>query len=305
VSALRIGTRGSELALAQAEEVRALLAAEGAEAELVPITTSGDEGTPEAGAPITAGDERRKALWIDGILESLRDGEIDLAVHSAKDLPAEDEDDVVIGAVPERADPRDVLILAAEREPGPGVRIGTSSLRRRSQLLAAYPGVQVVELRGNVPTRLRKVAGGEVDGAVLAAAGLARLGLEPEGARELGVDVMVPAPGQGALAVQCRAGDRSTQAVLTVLDHRPSRLAVGTERALVRRLAGGCSLPLGAIAAAKRDTVRLAAVVGAVDGSRIVSAAAEAHEPERAVALVAEQLLERGGGELLDGARGA
>ena len=304
MSALRIGTRGSELALAQAEEVRSLLHQDAVEADIVPITTMGDEGTPAASAPI-ASSAGLKGLWIDAILEALRNGEIDVAVHSAKDLPADDDDDLTIGAVPERADPRDVLILAEDREPGPGVRIGTSSLRRRAQLLAAFPGVQVVELRGNVPTRLRKVRDGEVDGAVLAAAGLARLGLAPADARELGVDVMVPAPGQGSLAVQCRTDDRSARAVLTVLDHRPSRVALETERALVRRLDGGCSLPLGAIAAAKRDTVRLAGLVASPDGARIVKAAAEAHEPERAAGLVADQLLERGAGAILDEARGA
>lgn len=304
MSALRIGTRGSELALAQAEEVRTLLGRDGVGGELVPITTTGDEGTPGASEPLSGG-ATLKGLWIDAIVEALRNGEIDLAVHSAKDLPAEDEDDLTIGAVPERADPRDVLILAPEREPGPGVRIGTSSLRRRAQLLAAYPGVQVVELRGNVPTRLRKVTDGEVDGAVLAAAGLARLGLAPADARELGVDVMVPAPGQGCLAVQCRIDDRSTKAQLSTLDHRPSRIALETERALVRRLEGGCALPLGAIAAAKRDTVRLAGLVASADGSVVVTAAAEAHAPERAAGLVADQLLERGAGAILDGARGA
>jgi hydroxymethylbilane synthase len=304
VNGLRIGTRSSALALAQAEEVRALLGREGLEAEIVPITTTGDEGTPAGSAPLGAG-ATLKGLWIDAIVEALRNGEIDVAVHSAKDLPAEDEEDLTIGAVPERADPRDVLILAPEREPGPGVRIGTSSLRRRAQLLAAYPGVQVVELRGNVPTRLRKVTDGEVDGAVLAAAGLARLSLVPVDARELGVDVMVPAPGQGCLAVQCRTEDRSTQAALTMLEHRPSRIALETERALVRLLEGGCALPLGAIAAAKRDTVRLAGLVASSDGSQVVTAAAEAHAPERAAGLVADQLLELGAGSILDGARGA
>jgi hydroxymethylbilane synthase len=264
------------------------------------MTTAGDEGGDAASS--VAG---LKGLWIDTIVEALRNGEIDLAVHSAKDLPAEDDDDLTIGAVPERGDPHDVLVMADAGEPGPGTRIGTSSLRRRAQLLAAYPGVEVVQLRGNVPTRLRKVTDGEVTGAVVAAAGLERLGLEPSHARSLSVDVMVPAPCQGTLAVQCRAGDRITAAVLTVLEHRPSRIALEAERALMRRLDGGCSLPLGAIAAAKRDTVRLAGLVASPDGSRIVRAAAETREPERAADLVAEQLLTGGADRILEESRGA
>ena len=300
MTTFRIGTRRSELALAQAEQVRTLLAAGAVDAEIVPMTTSGDEG---AGAESSSAG--LKGLWIDTIVEALRNGEIDLAVHSAKDLPAEDDGDLTIGAVPERGDPHDVLVMADAGDPGPGTRIGTSSLRRRAQLLAAYPGVEVVELRGNVPTRLRKVTDGDVTGAVLAAAGLHRLGLEPPHARSLSVDVMVPAPGQGSLAVQCRAGDRITGAVLTVLEHRPSRIALEAERALMRRFDGGCSLPLGAIAAAKRDTVRLAGLVASPDGARIVRAAAETREPERAADLVAEQLLAAGADRILEESRGA
>ncbi len=220
---LRIGTRRSALALAQAEEVRAALALAGTDAELVPMATTGDEGIP-----VTIPADGLKGLWIDAILEALRDGRIDLAVHSAKDLPAEDDEDLPIVAVPPRADPRDVLILRdAGAQLTAGMVVGTSSLRRRAQVLARYPGVTVAGLRGNVDTRLRKLADGEVDAAIVAAAGLARLGVSPEGATPIGVDVMLPAPGQGALAVQCRADARDVWAALLVLDHRPSRLAVG------------------------------------------------------------------------------
>jgi hydroxymethylbilane synthase len=300
VSTFRIGTRRSDLALAQADRVRALLAADGVDAEIVPMTTSGDEGADVGSS--TAG---LKGLWIDAIVEALRTGEIDIAVHSAKDLPAREDDDLTIGAVPERGDPHDVLVMADDGEPGPGTRIGTSSLRRRAQLMAAYPGVEVVQLRGNVPTRLRKVTDGEVTGAILAAAGLERLGLEPPHARSLSVDVMVPAPGQGTLAVQCRAGDRITTAVLTALEHRPSRIALEAERALMRRFDAGCSLPLGAIAATKRDTVRLAGLVASADGTRILRAAAQTREPERAADLVAQQLLAAGADRILEASRGA
>jgi hydroxymethylbilane synthase len=294
VGALRIGTRRSDLALAQAGEVRLLLKEIGVEAQLVPLATTGDEG---GGADAsTAG---LKGLWIDTIVTALRDGEIDLAVHSAKDLPAEDEHDLVIGAVPRRADPRDVIVTRAEGGLKAGMWVGTSSLRRRSQLLAAFPGVEVAHLRGNVPTRLRKLAGGEVDAVVLAAAGLDRLRLRPKHARPLGVGTMVPAPGQGALAVQCRAADREVRAMLSTLEHRASGVALESERALVRTIGGGCDLPLGAIAAVKGDQVRLAAVVCSPDGSRILRAAADAGDPKRAARIVATSLRDQGADEIL------
>jgi hydroxymethylbilane synthase len=294
VAALRIGTRRSDLALAQAGEVRLLLKQIGVEAQLVPLTTTGDEG---GGADAsTAG---LKGLWIDTIVSALRDGEIDLAVHSAKDLPAEDDDDLVIGAVPRRADPRDVIVTRAEDGLKAGMWVGTSSLRRRAQLLAAVPGVQVAHLRGNVPTRLRKMSGGEVDAVVLAGAGLDRLHLRPKFTRALSVGTMVPAPGQGSLAVQCRAADREVRAMLSTLEHRASGVALETERALVRTIGGGCDLPLGAIAAVKGDEVRLAAVVCTADGTRILRAAADAGDPQRAARIVAASLREQGADEIL------
>ena len=214
MSALRIGTRRSPLALAQAEEIRIRLDATGVIADIVPMSTSGDEGARADSSP-----QGLKGLWIDTILDALESGEIDLAVHSAKDLPAEEDEGFTIAAVPEREDPSDVLIC---REPGElrgGALIGTSSVRRRAQLLAAFPGLEVVDLRGNVETRLRKLEEGEVDAAVLAAAGLSRLGLAPEHARALPLAMMVPAPGQGCLAVQARDDDDDTIAALAPLDH--------------------------------------------------------------------------------------
>ncbi len=294
MTALRIGTRRSDLALAQAGEVRLLLKDIGVEAQLVPLTTSGDEG-----ASADASSTGLKGLWIDAIVAALRVGEIDLAVHSAKDLPAEDEDDLVIGAVPQRADPRDVLVLRGDRPLSAGMWVGTSSLRRRAQLLAAYPGVEVAHLRGNVPTRLRKLAGGEIDAVILAAAGLDRLRLRPAHARALNVGTMVPAPGQGCLAVQCRAADREVRAMLSTLEHHASGVALETERALVRRIGGGCDLPLGAIAAVKGDAIRLAAVVASPDGTEVLKAAADAADPERAARTVAENLHRQGADRIL------
>jgi hydroxymethylbilane synthase len=293
VSTLRIATRRSALALAQAAEVQRLLSSNGFRSEVVPMATSGDEGAQPTGS--TAG---RKGLWVDRIVEALHAGEVDLAVHSAKDLPAEDEEGIVIGAVPRRADPLDVLI---GRQPKlqPGMIVGTSSVRRRAQLLAGFPGMAVTEIRGNVDTRLRKLAEGEVDGLVLAAAGLARLGVEPPHARRLRVDEMVPAPGQGCLAVQCREDDRSTRAVLSVLDHIASRRALEAERALTRLLGGGCDLPLGALAALKGDRLRLAAVVATVDGAKVARGAAESTDPAAAAAIVADRLRAGGADRIL------
>jgi hydroxymethylbilane synthase len=161
----------------------------------------------------------------------------------------------------------------------------------------------VQDLRGNVETRLRKLADGEVDATVLAAAGLARLGIEPAHARSLGLDEMVPAPGQGALAVQCRRDAREVHAVLQLLDHRASRLAFDAERNLMRRLGGGCALPLGAFAAVRGDTIRLAAVVASPDGTTVVRAAAEDADPNRVAGIVASALRDRGAEAILDAVR--
>ena len=290
---LRIGTRRSVLALAQAEVVRHLLAEQGVTAELVPMSTSGDEGVRPSDAP-----GGMKGLFVDAILEALERDEIDIAVHSAKDLPADDEDGSVIAAVPQRADPSDVLILREPTLPA-GAVIGTSSLRRRAQLLRAFPGVTVDDLRGNVDTRLRKVAEGEVDAAVLASAGIARLGVEPDHAAPLSYDVMVPAPGQGALAIQAREDDLETRTAVAAIDHAPSRSALEAERSLMWRLGGGCSLPLGAIADVEGSRVELLAVVVAPDGSRLVRAEVVSDSPEGAAAAATKELIAGGAEEIL------
>jgi hydroxymethylbilane synthase len=300
VTTVRIGTRRSALATAQAELVAQLLKSQGLGSEIAVITTSGDEGASASASP-----QGLKGLWIDGILDALRNGEVDIAVHSAKDLPGEDDDDIVIGAVPWRADPNDVLVLRDAADVRPGMVVGTSSIRRKSQLLAAFPGVGVADLRGNVDTRLRKLARGEVDAVVLAAAGLFRLGIEPPHARPLSVQEMVPAPGQGALAIQCRSDDRITQARLNPLDHRASRLALDAERALMRRIGGGCALPLGGIAAVRGDAIRLAGLVATPDGTKLLRAGAESDDPERAAEMVASTLLAGGADRILAEVRAA
>jgi len=290
---LRIGTRRSRLALAQAEEVAYHLALLGLDTELVPIITSGDR---EATSPHGRGGV--KGLFVAEIVRALQDGEVDVAVHSAKDLPAHDPDGVVVAAVPERADPFDVL-LTRDGDLRDGQVVGTSSIRRKAQLLRSRPTISVQDLRGNVDTRLAKLDAGEVDALVLAAAGLTRLGLMPPHATPLPLDEMVPAPGQGALAVQARAGDDRTREIVKQLDHPSSRLAYEAERALVLRLGGDCSLPLGAYAEQREGAVRLLAVVIRPDGSDLVWAQVEAPTPEQAAGEVAETLLAGGAAAIL------
>lgn len=290
---LRVGTRRSRLALAQAEEVAGALAAHGIETELVPMTTSGDRGASSAGSP--AG---MKGLFVAEIVRALQDDEVDVAVHSAKDLPSDDPEGVVVVAVPERADPHDYLVTR-DRELPEGAVIGTSSLRRRAQLLLGEefrePRARIVDLRGNVDTRLRKLAEGEVDAVVLAGAGMRRLGIWPATARPLPI---LPAPGQGCLAVQARAADAGLPAV-AALDDPASRDAFEAERAVMRALGGGCALPLGAFAERRKDGVALVALVASPDGSR--SATAEAVRPtaEEAADAVVRGLREGGADEIL------
>jgi hydroxymethylbilane synthase len=286
---LRIGTRRSRLALAQAGEVAERLARAGVESEVVPMATSGDRGGPATSSPAGV-----KGLFVAEIVRALQDGEVDLAVHSAKDLPAADDEGVAVAAVPPRADPSDLLVT---RNPTlrEGAIVGTSSLRRRAQLLALRPELRLVEIRGNVDRRLRKLEDGEVDGVVLAAAGIARLGATPPSSEVLPI---VPAPGQGCLAVQARADDVATREAAAWLDDPDSRVAFEAERSVMARLGGGCALPLGALATVG-DTVRLVAVVATPDGSRIVRAESEAATPEGAAEAASAELLAGGAGEIL------
>jgi hydroxymethylbilane synthase len=287
---LRIGTRRSRLALAQAGEVAERLARAGVESEVIPMATSGDRG-----APVTSSTAGVKGLFVAEIVRALQDGEVDLAVHSAKDLPAADDEGVAVAAVPPRVDPSDLLVTRdlTLRE---GAIVGTSSLRRRAQLLALRPELRLVEIRGNVDRRLRKLEDGEVDGVVLAAAGIARLGATPPSSEVLPI---VPAPGQGCLAVQARADDVATREAAAWLDDPDSRVAFEAERSVMARLGGGCALPLGALGTVAGDTVRLVAVVATPDGSRIVRAETEAATPEGAAEAASAELLAGGAGEIL------
>jgi hydroxymethylbilane synthase len=272
LTALRLGTRGSALALAQARWVAERL---GGELEIVEITTAGD-------LQRGVGDKSR---WTGALEQALLAGEIDAAVHSAKDVPGQLADGTAIVAVPPRADARDVLVGAESLDAlAGGARVGTSALRRQAQLLAVRPDLDVVELRGNVDTRLRKLAAGEVDALVLAAAGLARLGRDDVPATPLEGDVFVPAPGQGFLLVQGRAGDR-----LPTVDDPASHSALAAERAVVAQLDASCRTPVGV----HRGAAALRAFVGLPDGSEWLID--EADDPRA----LADRLLAAGAGELL------
>jgi hydroxymethylbilane synthase len=288
---LRIGTRRSPLAMAQAREVALRLEALGVEAELVEIVTSGDKGAHPSSSPAGL-----KGLFVAEIVTALQNDAVDLAVHSAKDLPAEDPSGVVVAAIPERASPFDVLV-SREASLSAGARVGSSSLRRRGQLLRTRP-YEVVDVRGNVDTRLRKMRDGEVDGLVLAEAGLSRLRIVESHSERLDVDEMVPAPGQGALAVQTRE-DTPVREIVAHLDDRASRLAFEAERTVVRMLGGGCALPLGAYAEASAGEVRLVAVVLRPDGTGMLRAEAHADSSEAAARQVVEALRAEGADQIL------
>ncbi len=290
---LRIGTRGSRLALAQSREVADAITASGVETELVTITTAGDRGADPASDPAGV-----KGLFVTEIVRALLDGEVDVAVHSAKDLPAVDTEGVVIAGVPERASALDVLVTR-DGDLRPGARVGTSSVRRRAQVFRLRPDVIVEDLRGNVDTRLRKLGDGEVDALIIAGAGLLRLGVVPEHAAPMSLAEMVPAPGQGCLAVQARASDDATIEVLSALDHAASRMALEAERGLMARLGGGCALPLGAFAESVPRGVRLLAVALSPDGSRIVRTEVDGETPEEVAELAALDLSAGGADEIL------
>jgi hydroxymethylbilane synthase len=299
--ALRIGTRASALALWQANRVADLIRAQpGAPAvELVHIRTEGDVRTD---IPLWAAGGQ--AFFTREIDRAQLAGEVDIAVHSLKDLSTLIAAGLDLTAVLEREDPRDALLSrhGATLEDLPrGASVGTSSLRRRAFLLRARPDLTLVELRGNVPTRIERLEQGKYDAIVLATAGLKRLNLEAHIAAHIASSIMPPAVSQGAIGVCARAGDEPALRWLRSLDHTATRMAVTAERALLRRIEGGCQVPLGALATLDGGRLHLYASVCALDGSLSLEAADDAPVAE-AVALgvrVAEQLLARGAGEII------
>lgn len=294
----RLGTRGSALALAQADSVATALRRLGQDVEIVPIKTEGDR---LFGARLA--DVGGKGLFVREIEQALADGAIDLAVHSLKDLPAEQPAGLELAAFPPREDPRDVLLTRAgggfETLPN-GARLGTSSLRRRALALALRPDLAVTAIRGNVDTRLRKLAEGACDALVVAAAGLARLGARPPHACPLAPEVFVPAVGQGILGVQVRRDDSETGRLVRTLDDAATRACGLAERAYLRRLGASCTTPIAGYAVLEPDRagarLHMRALVASEDGRRVLRAEA-AGVPDDAEGLgrgLAEALLDQG-----------
>jgi hydroxymethylbilane synthase len=298
---LRIATRKSQLALWQAEHVAERLRAAyaGLEVELVPMSTKGDLIQDRSLAAIGG-----KGLFIKELETAIEEHRADIAVHSMKDVPAEMPPGFVIGAVLPRADPRDALIAGryARFEDLPqAARVGTSSLRRQAQLLAARPDLKIHALRGNVNTRLRRLDEGELDAIVLACAGLERLGWESRITVRLDPKVSLPAVGQGVIGVECRADDQSTLACLGRLEHTPTRIAINAERAFSNCLGGSCQSPIAAYAQLDGDRLTIDGLVAEPDGSRLLRERISGPASE-SVALgteIAERVLAAGADALL------
>ena len=308
MATLRLGTRGSELALYQARTVAALLDERaGVPSEIVVIKTSGDRLAEASLAQIGG-----KRLFVKEIEDALLEGEVDLAVHSSKDMPVVLPEGLTIGAVLAREDPRDAVVLPASvatpvdlddlvRTLGREPRIGTSSVRRIAQLTRMFPGARFLPVRGNLGTRLRKLDSGDFDALVLAAAGLKRLGKASRISTTLPIEACIPAPGQGIIAIEIRSSDAALRAHAGRIDEPAAAAALRAERAVVARLGGGCQMPIGAHADVSSGALRLTAVVVSPDGVRAARAAASG-SVEQAEAIggdVAERLLRDGAGEIL------
>ncbi len=311
---LLIGTRKSPLALWQAERVQALLAARGQESELVRLSTLGDRIVDRPLAEVGG-----KGLFVKELEEAMSEGRADLAVHSAKDVPYALPPGFVLAAFPQREDPRDALVApraGSFAKLPKGARVGTSSLRRAVQLLAARPDLVIVPVRGNVQTRLSRALpsgsaldGGPLDAVVLALAGLRRLALEQHVTEALPIELSLPAAGQGALAIEARLGSRGEVASLPLDDLVTSR-CVRAERAVLARLSGSCTVPLAAYAVAEGNRLWLRACIGGPDGSggtALVRAErrGDGEHPEALGVKIAEDLLSAGAGPLLEAARAA
>jgi hydroxymethylbilane synthase len=294
---LVLGTRGSALARTQSEWVAGLLRARGHEVVLDTIVTRGDR-EQDRPVPQLGG----KGLFTAELEQALRDGSIHLAVHSLKDLPTEDADGLCVAAIPEREDHRDALVSKGGlrfEQLARGARVGTASLRRQALIRHVRPDLEVAPLRGNVDTRVRKAQSGELDAVILAAAGLKRLGRG-----EVICDYLdfLPAPAQGALGIQARAGDETVREALSALHHDPTARCAAAERELLHALGGGCSVPVGAHAVVSGGALKLDGLVAAVDGSRVIRADASGRDPRELGRAVAAQLMDQGAKEILDAA---
>ena len=299
MNTLRIATRRSRLALWQAEHIAARLRGLGRAVELVPMSTRGDELLDQR-----LDDVGGKGLFVKELESAISDGRAELAVHSMKDVPAELPPGFILAAITAREDPRDAFVsrkFSSLSEMPKGASIGTSSLRRSAQIAARHPTLQVRLLRGNVDTRLAKLDRGEYDAVVLAAAGLTRLGLAARISALLEADEMLPAPGQGALGVECLAANDGVRRLLERLGDEPSTLCVRAERAVSLALGGDCSVPLGAYAQARDGELGLRALVASPDGRRIArcSLAGSRADPEALGRRAAQELRSQGADQIL------
>lgn len=297
---LRIGSRGSALALWQANFVRGELEQAGVACEIVIIKTTGDAApdAPVAGIGV-------KGVFIKELEDALLDGRVDLAVHSMKDVPTAIPEGLAFPAICRRHDPSDALISRSGgglRDLAKGARVGTSSVRRQAQLRAARPDLEFADLRGNVDTRLRKLDSGAYDAIVLARAGLVRLGLSQRISEVISTDICLPAVGQGAVGVETRAADDVTRVAVGRLDHAESRIAVEAERALLAHLEGGCQVPLGALASLDGNRLTLEGCVASPDGRTVVRDRMDGDvgEPARLGRALGEGLLSKGAGKILE-----
>jgi len=298
---IRIGTRKSPLALWQAYFVRDRLQAAhpGIEVEIVKMSTEGDRILDTPLAKVGG-----KGLFVKELENGLLNGDVDIAVHSMKDVTVDLPDGLHIPVICEREDPTDAFVSNAFSDLDdlpPGARVGTSSLRRQCQLSAAYPDFEIISLRGNVNTRLKKLDDGEYDAIILASAGLKRLGFHERIRAQIPSNVSLPAVGQGAVGIECRVDDADTNAAIAPLDHAETHTRVVAERALNAKLEGGCQVPIAAHAEIAGDTLYLRALVGRVDGSEIIRAETSG-APDQARQLgeaVADSLLAQGAGDIL------
>ena len=294
---LRIGSRGSQLALWQANHIAALLRERGEEVEIKTIKTTGDKVTDVALAKVGT-----KGMFTKEIEEALAAGSVDLAVHSLKDLPTEVAPGFEIAAITKRENPRDVLVskkYSRIEDLPAGARVGTSSLRRQAQLKALRADLDIYPLRGNVDTRLRKLESGEYDAIILAAAGITRLGLTAMVKEVIPPQIMCPAAGQGALGIEIRRGDLAVRQRVSFLDNSSSRVTTTCERALLSELGGGCQVPIGALAEIRNDCLHLEAVVARPDGSEVLRESRDGNDPQELGHEVGKTLLRRGGDAIL------
>jgi hydroxymethylbilane synthase len=296
---IKLGTRTSKLARWQTDYILSLLNKTHPDLhyQVVEFVTQGDKvldrPLPEIGG---------KGVFTEELEKGLRSGMIDLAIHSLKDLPIEDIPGLSIAAVSKRFDARDVLISAKGWTLATlpdGARVGTSSLRRAAQLLAFRPDLSILSLRGNVDTRIRKAMQEDYDAVILAAAGVLRLGLEHSVTEFLPIDVMLPAPGQGAIAVQARSIDLELKELLMRIDHPMTNIAVTAERAFLAALGGGCSVPVGAYAECDDTSIELNGIVASIDGQKVIRVSGKDSDPRVLGRRLADQALAQGAGELL------